>query len=76
MPGLLYNYKLLVTFAFLLLISSSCVSVKPYEKVYLNDSEMELGLKNEELYGESVHTYREGASGGTGGKIGGGCGCN
>ena len=42
----------------------SCQSVKEYNKMYLNDSEMNFML------------YREGASGANGGKTGGGCGCN
>ena len=55
---------------------SSCVSVKPYQKMYLNDSEMELSTKKSEKFEQNFLLYREGASGANGGKSGGGCGCN
>jgi hypothetical protein len=53
----------------------SCQTVKPYQRSYLNDSAMKMGLSK----GAGVESYaqmiREGASG-AGGKNGGGCGCN
>ncbi len=55
---------------------SSCVSVRPYQKAYLNDSEMELSLAKTEKYEQNFLLYREGSSGANGGKSGGGCGCN
>lgn len=60
----------------LLLGFTSCVSVKEYQKMYVNDKDMVLSDRNIELFEQSFHTYREGASGGNGGKTGGGCGCN
>jgi len=54
----------------------SCTSVKPYQRQYLNDQEMELSTRQCALFGTNVHVYREGAAGGGGGKAGGGCGCN
>ncbi len=59
-----------------IVILSSCVSVKPYQKMYLNDIEMELSPKKIEMAETNYETYREGASGANGGKVGGGCGCN
>lgn len=59
-----------------LLLFSACSSVKPWQKVYLNDSEMELSAKKIEQFEINYETYREGASGANGGKVGGGCGCN
>ena len=56
--------------------SSGCVSVKAYQKMYLNDSEMELSPKKLETFETNFETYREGAAGANGGKVGGGCGCN
>lgn len=44
--------------------------------MYLNDSEMELSAKKIEMFETNYETYREGASGANGGKVGGGCGCN
>ena len=57
-------------------IASSCTSVKQYQKSRLNDGEMVLGNRKIEKTENSFQTYREGASGGNGGKTGGGCGCN
>jgi Domain of unknown function (DUF4266) len=54
----------------------SCTTVKPYQKAYINDSEMELSARKTEQFENSFQLYREGASGGNGGKSGGGCGCN
>ncbi|REE81916.1 uncharacterized protein DUF4266 [Lutibacter oceani] len=63
----------------LLVISSltaSCVAVKEYEKVYLNDPDMLLASKKAYKFETSFQVYREAASGANGGKSGGGCGCN
>ncbi len=54
----------------------SCVSVKEYQKQYLNDAEMELAARKVEKFEQNFQLYREGASGANGGKTGGGCGCN
>ena len=62
--------------AMLLLYAESCVSVKAYQKMYLNDAEMELATKKIEMLETNFETYREGAAGANGGKVGGGCGCN
>lgn len=55
---------------------SSCMRVKSYQKMYINDSEMTLAPKKVQQFEINFETYREGASGGNGGKVGGGCGCN
>lgn len=59
-----------------LIMLSSCVSVKEYQKQYINDSEMELSTRKTQKFEVSFQSYREGASGANGGKTGGGCGCN
>ena len=61
---------------FVLLMASSCTSVKDYQKMYLNDSEMELAARKTQKFEMSFQLYREGAAGANGGKSGGGCGCN
>ena len=53
-----------------------CSTVKPYQKAWLNDANMKLGKLDIDKFDESIHTYREGASGGGNGKSSGGCGCN
>lgn len=54
----------------------SCTTVKEYQKIRLNDAEMELAARKIQKTEISFQTYREGASGANGGKTGGGCGCN
>jgi len=72
------KYKTLKIFSTLLLLltASGCKSVKEYQKIYLNDAEMELSMRKVQQTENSFQLYREGASGGNGGKSGGGCGCN
>jgi len=55
---------------------TSCVAVKEYEKVNLNDPDMALTDRKSKKFETSFQVYREGASGANGGKSGGGCGCN
>ncbi len=55
---------------------ASCTSVKAYQKMYLNDSSMVLEAHKLDFFETNFQTYREGASGSNGGKVGGGCGCN
>lgn len=54
----------------------SCKSVKGYEKMYLNDESMTLEPNKLDYFETNFQSYREGASGANGGKVGGGCGCN
>lgn len=68
--------KKLFVLLMLVLLATSCVAVKEYEKVYLNDEEMQLSFKSSERFETTFQIYREAASGANGGKSGGGCGCN
>jgi hypothetical protein len=54
----------------------SCSTIKGYQRAYLNDKDMSLENRKIQRLEYYFHTYREGASGGKGGKSGGGCGCN
>ena len=54
----------------------SCVVVKEYEKVNINDPDMILADKPCDRNVTTMHSYREAAAGANGGKTGGGCGCN
>ncbi len=58
------------------LFLASCSTVKSSEKAYLSDGEMALALRKLEKLEINFQLYREGSSGATGGKSGGGCGCN
>ncbi|MGI4736041.1 MAG: DUF4266 domain-containing protein [Janthinobacterium lividum] len=53
-----------------------CVSVAAYQKAFLNDEDMKLATKKVETPEVNFESYREGAGGANGGKVGGGCGCN
>ncbi len=68
-------YKLILI-AVIVVFSTSCVAVKEYEKVNLNDPDMALTKKSSDRFVTSFQVYREAASGANGGKSGGGCGCN
>ncbi|WP_439129146.1 DUF4266 domain-containing protein [Polaribacter sp.] len=65
-----------LVFLGLILFASSCVAVKDYEKIKINDPDMVLAQKKVDRYGTIANVYREGAAGANGGKSGGGCGCN
>lgn len=69
------KYIKLVT-VLLAFYASSCVAVKEYEKVQINDPDMVLADKPVDRNISTVHSYREAAVGANGGKTGGGCGCN
>jgi len=64
----------------LLLISAllqfGCQSVKPYQRVYLNDPEMQLGGNSGKKFEGYIESIREGATEAGGTKSSGGCGCN
>ncbi len=68
-----FNSLLLITLAFWL---TQCVPVKGYQKVYLNDEEMNLNNRKIEIFESNFQSYREGAVGGNNGNAGSGCGCN
>ena len=57
-------------------LTVSCTSVMEYQKVYLNDSDMQLNNRALEEFETNFQSYREGAVGGNNGNGGAGCGCN
>lgn len=58
------------------ILGSSCNTLQEYQKMYVNDSDMELVGRKAQKFEYNSQLYREGASGANGGKTGGGCGCN
>ena len=63
--------------AFVMVVAiGACKPVKEYQKMYLNDAEMELAMRKGQKFENSFQLYREGSAGANGGKTGGGCGCN
>lgn len=68
--------KILLALSLSVCFLTSCVVVKEYEKVNLNDPDMVLSDKSCDRNLATMHSYREAAVGANGGKTGGGCGCN
>jgi len=68
--------KKVITMVILAASFTSCVAVKEYEKVSINDPDMALADKKSDRNTTTFHSYREAAVGAHGGKTGGGCGCN
>lgn len=68
--------KKLIFFSSIAIFLNSCVVVKEYEKVNINDPDMALSDRKSEKYVITAQAYREAAVGANGGKTGGGCGCN
>ncbi len=67
--------RILLFLMFLLIVITSCQSVKPYQRAYLNDKDMQFGSQTAEIMELKTQAYREGASGAGKGKTSGGCGC-
>ncbi|MFK5981886.1 MAG: DUF4266 domain-containing protein [Flavobacteriaceae bacterium] len=68
--------KKLMLLAIVTISLSSCVTVKEYEKVNINDPDMKLSDNSVDRFKNNALVYREASSGANGGKTGGGCGCN
>lgn len=64
-----------ITLLILVGFISSCQSVKPYQRKYLNDSAMQMGKVSVASFEINAQAIREGASSGQT-KSNGGCGCN
>jgi predicted phosphatase len=65
-----------VVVCFLSLLFTACKAIKPYERVYLDDREMELANTSAKDFDAYVKSIREGAVPAAGSKSSGGCGCN
>lgn len=58
------------------LLLSACTVVQEFNKIAINDGDMELSAYPCERFETNFQIYREAADGANGGKTGGGCGCN
>lgn len=72
----LNDMKQVLIICLLAVFSTSCVAVKEYEKVNINDPDMALSARSIDKTETTFQAYREASSGANGGKTGGGCGCN
>lgn len=70
------RYKFTLFFSFLCIILSSCTSLKSYERVYVNDPDMQMGGSSATSFEKYTQTIREGSVTADGQKGSGGCGCN
>jgi len=66
----------IILYGFIVLVCNACKALKPYERAYLNDSEMQLEDSSPKNFENDVHSIREGATPAAGSKSSGGCGCN
>lgn len=65
-----------ICMAVVALVLSSCAGTNMLNCSYLDDGDMTLSMRKLEKSEMSFQLYREGSAGATGGKSGGGCGCN
>lgn len=66
----------LLVFIVSFLLIQGCTVVKPYQRVYLNDSEMQMGSTSGRAFLDYVHSIRTGSVIAGTKKSSGGCGCN
>ena len=69
------RFKGLFFFASMLVLHA-CTVIQEYNKIAINDGDMELTAFPCERFETNFQIYREAAAGANGGKTGGGCGCN
>ena len=67
--------KLIISCLFIVFLGS-CATLKPYERQYVNDSEMQMGNDAGQHFVSYSQSIREGATPANGTKGSGGCGCN
>ncbi len=66
----------LIFSVFIVMLLSSCVVVRPYERQYINDVEMQMNIDEGKSFNNYVNSIREGATPTGSSKGSGGCGCN
>ncbi len=60
----------------ILLFFTSCAGLKPYERQFVNDPEMQMGDDTGKNFNNYVYSIREGATPAGSSEASGGCGCN
>lgn len=66
----------LFSILFIFICLQSCVTLKPYDRVFVNDPEMQMSEDAGKNFEDYVHSIREGATPAGSNKSSGGCGCN
>ena len=65
-----------LSFIALVILLSSCATVSPYDRQYINDPEMEFNSDSGKIFTNYIYSIREGATPAVSKKSSGGCGCN
>ncbi len=68
------NFKHLIILIFFTIYG--CANLEAYERVYVNDPEMQIADDSGQGFQKYVSAIREGATPATSSKSSGGCGCN
>ncbi len=58
------------------IVLSSCTTLKPYERIYVNDPDMQMGTSSAVSFEKYTQIIREGSVTADAKKGSGGCGCN
>ena len=68
-------FKKIILVGFVVIAFCSCAGVKPYQRAYLNDSEMQFNSKATAQFEDYYQSIREGSTIPGSGKTSDGCGC-
>jgi hypothetical protein len=68
--------KTILLMLFMASVMGSCTTIKPWERVYLKDPQMQLKHTTGKNFSNYVHSIREGSTPAGSTKSSGGCGCN
>lgn len=69
-------HKGLLLLALTLFGFSSCATLKPYERVFVDDPDMQMSLDAGLSFQQYIQSIREGSTPPSSAKGSGGCGCN
>lgn len=70
------RYRIVFILSLISIVLSSCTTLKPYERIYVNDPDMQMGTSSAASFEKYTQTIREGGITADGKKGSGGCGCN
>jgi hypothetical protein len=69
------TWKKIIAGSLIAVALSSCATVKPYERAYLNDQEMQVGTSASAQFEDYYQSIREGSVPSGNAKTSDGCGC-
>lgn len=71
-----HHYPIFTIILSLCFLSTSCTTLKPYERIYTNDPEMQMAGNAQKQFHNYIQSIREGGAQAESSKSSGGCGCN